>query len=128
GAGCGGDGDAQVCSCHHVGARQIRAAVRDRKLTTVAEVKACTQAGTGCGGCLPRVSDLLKAELQAAGARVDNRLCEHFPHSRQELYQIAMIKEIQTFDALIASHGRGQGCEICKPAVASILATIWNEN
>jgi nitrite reductase (NADH) large subunit len=120
--------DAQVCSCNNVSESQIRAAVREHKLTTLAEVKTCTRAGTGCGGCLPQVTTLLKAELHAAGTRVDNRLCEHFPHSRQELYQIVMIKEIRTFDALIASHGRGQGCEICKPAVASILASLWNEH
>jgi nitrite reductase (NADH) large subunit len=128
GAACCNDGDAQVCSCNNVSERQVREAVRDHKLTTIPQVKECTRAGTGCGGCLPRVNDLLKEELKAAGARVDNRLCEHFPYSRQELYQIAMIKGIRTFDDLIASHGRGQGCEICKPAVASILATIWNEN
>ena len=70
------------------------------------------------------------AQVGAPGGRhrVDNRLCEHFPHSRQELYQIAMIKQVRTFEALIASHGRGQGCEVCKPAVASILASLWNEN
>ncbi|WP_406698032.1 nitrite reductase large subunit NirB [Singulisphaera sp. Ch08] len=128
GSACGGEVDAQVCSCNNVGERRIREAVRDQKLSTVAQVKACTQAGTGCGGCLPRVADLLKAELQATGARVDNRLCEHFPHSRQELYQIALIKEIKTFDALIAAHGQGHGCEVCKPTVASILASLWNEN
>ncbi|MGZ5943816.1 MAG: nitrite reductase large subunit NirB [Isosphaeraceae bacterium] len=127
-AACSGDLDAKICSCNNVSSRQIRAAVRDQKLATVAQVKTCTQAGTGCGGCLPRVTDLLKAELQAMGAQVDNRLCEHFPLSRQELYQVAMIQEIKTFDALIASHGRGQGCEVCKPAVASILASLWNEN
>ena len=124
----GGDVDALVCSCNNVSELQIHEAIRDQKLTTVAQVKSCTQAGTGCGGCLPHVASLLKAELLAAGARVDNRLCEHFPHSRQELYQIAMIKEIRTFEAMIASHGRGDGCEICKPAVASILASLWNEN
>jgi NAD(P)H-dependent nitrite reductase large subunit/NAD(P)H-dependent nitrite reductase small subunit len=126
-ASCG-EIDAQVCSCNNVGERAIRQAVRDRKLSTVAEIKSCTSAGTGCGGCLPRVTDLLRAELQAAGARVNTALCEHFPHSRQELYQIALIGGIRTFDALIASHGRGHGCEICKPAVASILASLWNEN
>jgi nitrite reductase (NADH) large subunit len=124
----GGDVDALVCSCNSVSERQIHEAVRDRKLTTVTQVKTCTLAGTGCGGCLPRVADLLKAELEAAGARVDNRLCEHFPQSRQELFQIAMIKEIRTFEALIAGHGQGQGCEICKPAVASIFASLWNED
>ena len=126
-ASCG-EADSQVCSCNNVSARQIRSAVRDRKLTTIAQLKTCTQAGTGCGGCLPRVTDLLKAELQAMGAKVDNRLCEHFPHSRQELYQIVMIQGIKSFDALIVSHGKGQGCEVCKPAVASILASLWNEN
>ena len=128
GAACRGDGDAQVCSCNNVSEGAIRQAIRDGSLTTVAQIKECTRAGTGCGGCLPRVTDLLKAELQAAGARVDNRLCEHFPYSRQELYEIVRVKGIRTFDALIASHGRGQGCEICKPAVTSILATTWNEN
>jgi nitrite reductase (NADH) large subunit len=128
GATCGDDVDAQVCSCNNVGERQVRGAIRDGKLTTVGQVKECTRAGTGCGGCLPRLGDLLKTELLAAGAGVDNRLCEHFPHSRQELYEIVRVKGIKTFDALIASHGRGQGCEICKPAVTSILAASWNEN
>ena len=29
---------------------------------------------------------------------------------------------------MIGSHGSGHGCEICKPAVASILASLWNES
>jgi nitrite reductase (NADH) large subunit len=120
--------DAQVCSCNNVSRSQVRAAVRERGLTTLGEVKACTKAGTGCGGCIPLVTDLLKAELAAAGKKVNNNLCEHFPHTRQELFQIAKIKQIKTFDALIAAHGKGHGCEICKPAVASILASLWNEN
>ena len=124
----GDDQGAQVCSCNNVAEGAIRAAVRVQKLTTVAAVKACTQAGTGCGGCLPRVTELLKAELKAMGARVDNRLCEHFTQSRQELYQIVLIKEIKTFSDLISSHGSGHGCEICKPAVASILTSLWNES
>ncbi len=121
-------GDPQVCSCNNVSERQLCETIREKGLTTLAEVKEGTKAGTGCGGCLPRVAELLKTELQAAGAKVDNRLCEHFAHSRQELYQIAMIRGIKTFGDLIASHGGGQGCEVCKPAVASILAALWNEN
>ena len=107
---------------------QIRDAIREKGLSTVAEVKACTRAGTGCGGCLPQVTDLFKAELNAAGKKVNNHLCEHFPHSRQDLFEIVKIKRIKTFDALLAGHGTGQGCEVCKPAVASIFASLWNEN
>ena len=120
--------DAQVCSCNSVSESQIRDAVRSKGLTTVAEVKTCTKAGTGCGGCLPQVTDLVKAELKAIGKKVNNHLCEHFPHSRQELFEIVKIKRLKTFDALLAEHGTGHGCEICKPAVASILASLWNEN
>jgi nitrite reductase (NADH) large subunit len=130
GGGSAGDmaGDAQVCSCNNVSKAQIRAAIREKGLTAVGEVKSCTKAGTGCGGCLPLVTDLLKAELAAAGKKVTNHLCEHFPYTRQELFQIVKIRRIKTFDALIAGHGEGHGCEICKPAVASILASLWNEN
>jgi nitrite reductase (NADH) large subunit len=121
-------GDAQVCSCNNVSESQIRDAVRGQGLTTIAQVKSCTRAGTGCGGCLPLVTDLVKAELKAAGKSVQNHLCEHFPYNRQELFQIVKIKGLKTFDALLTEHGSGYGCEICKPAVASILASLWNEN
>jgi nitrite reductase (NADH) large subunit len=127
-ATCDTGSDPQVCSCFGVDEGRIREAVRAEALTTIGQVKACTRAGGGCGGCVPRVTEILNEELQAAGARVDRHLCEHFPHSRQELFQIVQIKGIRTFARLIAEHGRGHGCEVCKPAVASILASLWNDH
>jgi nitrite reductase (NADH) large subunit len=120
--------DAQVCSCNNVSKAQICDAIRLKNLCSVDEVKRCTNAGTGCGGCMPLVTDLFKAEVKAAGRKVNNNLCEHFACTRQELFEIVKIKHLKTFEAVIASHGRGNGCEICKPAVASILASLWNES
>jgi nitrite reductase (NADH) large subunit len=74
------------------------------------------------------VTELLKTELKRAGIAVSNHLCEHFPHSRQELYHLIRFHKHKTFDAALAAHGKGRGCEICKPAVASILASAWNEH
>ncbi|HLK90263.1 MAG TPA: nitrite reductase large subunit NirB [Polyangia bacterium] len=119
---------AQICSCNNVSKGEICSAIRDQKLTAVGAVKSCTKAGTTCGSCVPLVTDLLKAELKKAGVAVSNHLCEHFPHSRQELYSLVRFHQHKTFDALLAQHGRGRGCEICKPAVASILASAWNEH
>jgi nitrite reductase (NADH) large subunit len=119
--------DAQVCSCNNVSKGQICDAIRLKNLCSVDEVKSCTKAGTGCGGCLPLVTDLFKAEIKAAGKKVSNHLCEHFACSRQELFEIVKIKKIRSFVELIGAHGRGNGCEICKPAVASILASLYNE-
>lgn len=120
--------DAQVCSCNGVSQGAICAAIREQGLTTLAEVKQCTRAGAGCGGCLPVVSKILDRELASAGKAVSRRLCEHFAYSRQELWEIVKVKEIRTFAELLSSHGQGQGCETCKPTVASILASLWNEH
>jgi nitrite reductase (NADH) large subunit len=87
-------------------------------------VKACTRAGTGCGGCVPLVSDLVRFELVASGVEVRNDLCEHFAFSRQELFDIVRAQRIASFSELLLAHGRGRGCEVCKPAVASMLATL----
>src|SRR5439155_133815 len=89
--------------------------------------KACTKAGTGCGGCVPLVAELLEAGLAAAGREVNRNLCEHFAFTRQELFEIVKLGRVQSFHALLASHGTGSGCEVCRPAVASILASTWND-
>jgi nitrite reductase (NADH) large subunit len=119
---------AQICSCNNVSKGQICTAIREQQLTDVPSIKKCTKAGTGCGGCVPLVTDLLKSEMKKAGIEVKNHLCEHFAYSRQELYHLVRVHQIKSFDELIQKHGKGKGCEICKPAVASILASTWNEH
>jgi nitrite reductase (NADH) large subunit len=118
---------AQICSCNNVTKGAICAAIQADNLTDIGRVKQCTTAGTGCGGCVPLVTDLLKMEMKAAGLEVKNNLCEHFDFSRQDLYQLVRLDKLQSFDAVLERHGKGQGCEICKPAVASILASAWND-
>jgi nitrite reductase (NADH) large subunit len=118
---------AQICSCNNVTKGEICTAIQDQSLRDIASVKKCTNAGTGCGGCVPLVTDLLKAELKKAGIEVKNHLCEHFAYSRQDLYSLMRSHRIYTFDELLDRYGTGQGCEICKPAVASILASAWND-
>jgi nitrite reductase (NADH) large subunit len=119
---------AMICSCHNVTKGAICTAITDGELRAVGAIKSCTKAGTGCGSCVTLLGDLLKIELKKAGVAVNNHLCEHFPHSRQELFHLVKLHELHSFDELIARHGKGRGCEICKPAVASILASTWNEH
>lgn len=57
--------DATVCWCNGVSAGAIREAVAAGK-PTVACVKAATRAGTGCGGCVGRISELLAREAVPA--------------------------------------------------------------
>jgi nitrite reductase (NADH) large subunit len=119
--------DAQVCSCNNVSRGDIVAAIQKNDLCSVDAVKKCTKAGAGCGGCLPLVTDVLNAELLGKGQAIKSNLCEHFEYSRTELFEIVKIKGYRTFGELLASHGRGSGCELCKPTVASILASVHND-
>ncbi|MFM9427781.1 nitrite reductase (NADH) large subunit [Variovorax sp. GrIS 2.14] len=117
---------AQICSCNDVSKGQICAAVGEG-VSTAAGMKACTKAGASCGGCVPLVTQVMKMEMAKRGMAVNNHLCEHFAYSRQELYHLVRVGEIKTFGDLLAQHGKGLGCDICKPTAASILASCWND-
>jgi len=117
---------ALVCSCNSVSKGQICAAIAGGS-TSLGSLKKATKAATSCGGCGPLAKAILDAELKKRGHAVTNHLCEHFAHSRQELFHLARIEELRTFEEILLKHGRGRGCDVCKPAVASILASCWNE-
>jgi nitrite reductase (NADH) large subunit len=112
-----------VCTCHNVDAGSLRAAVRDGQ-EDVPSLKACTRAGTGCGSCVPMLQDLVDEQQVALGRVVVKRLCTHFAMSRAELFDVVRVTGIRTFAALVERHGTGRGCEICKPTVASMFASL----
>ncbi len=118
--------EAHICTCHEVTKGQICQAVADGS-TTIGDVKSCTKAGTGCGGCIALTTQVMNAELTKLGVEVNTDLCEHFAYTRQELYHMVRVEKIKTFDELIEKHGKGLGCDICKPTASSILASCWNE-
>ncbi|WP_410578027.1 nitrite reductase large subunit NirB [Amycolatopsis sp. lyj-108] len=113
---------AQICSCNAVSKGAITHAITEEGCDSVAKIKGCTRAGTACGSCVPLLGKL----LTACGVEQSKALCEHFPQSRAELFQILQATRISTFSEMIDRYGTGTGCAICKPAIASILATLGN--
>ena len=120
------DDTAQVCSCNNVSKGQLCEKVQ-AGLCSVGDLKAATKAGAGCGGCVPLVTDIMNAELKRLGKSVSKQICEHFIYSRQELFDLVRVRGYRSFDEIIDKVGRGNGCEICKPAIASILASQYND-
>jgi nitrite reductase (NADH) large subunit len=115
--------DAQICSCNNVSKGAICGAIADGACDVPA-IKSCTTAGTSCGGCVP----MLKKLLEQSGVEMSKALCEHFEQSRAELFQIVQVTGIRTFSGLITKYGKGAGCDICKPTVASILASTSSDH
>ncbi|AFI89526.1 nitrite reductase [Pectobacterium parmentieri] len=117
---------AQICSCHNVSKSDISTAVAGG-CGELGALKTCTKAGTGCGGCVPLLKQVMEYELTQLGVEVKKDICEHFAYSRQELYHLIRVHEIRSFDSLLERYGHGLGCEVCKPLVGSMLASCWND-
>jgi nitrite reductase (NADH) large subunit len=117
---------AQICSCNNVSKGDICAAVQNGACT-IGEIKSCTSAGTSCGGCVALVTQVMKVEMKKQGMAVNNHICEHFPYSRQEIFHLVKSGKFKTFEELLARHGKGLGCDICKPVAASVFASINND-
>lgn len=118
--------EAMICSCESISKGDICSAVNSG-CETVDALKKCTKAGTGCGGCVPMLKDLMVHTMKAQGKYIRNVVCEHFDYARQELFDLIKVKALKSYDAVLDKLGHGDGCEVCKPAVASILASLWNE-
>ncbi len=118
---------ALICSCEGVTKADICRAVTEDECESADAVKKCTKAGSGCGGCVPMVKDLVAAAMKQQGKYIRNVVCEHFALSRQELYDLIKIHGMESYDEVLDTLGQGDGCEVCKPLVSSLLASIWND-
>lgn len=129
----GGDleDDTQVCSCHNVLKGDIVTSVKDGTCKSIGDVKSCTKAGTGCGGCMPLVQTIFNKTMLSMGNEVKNHLCPHFEYSRADLFNIIFVKKLQSFPEIMAQCGKDPesvGCEACKPTIGSIIASLFNKH
>ncbi|KAJ9104552.1 hypothetical protein QFC21_002049 [Naganishia friedmannii] len=125
------DDDAQICSCHNVTKDAVAKCVKSGGCETIGDIKAKTKAGTGCGGCMPLVTNIFNAEMKKAGKSVSNNICIHFNYSRADLFNIVRIKKLDSFTKIMEECGLDKdslGCEYCKPVIASLISSTAGIN
>lgn len=125
------DDDAQICSCHNVTKAAVAKCVKDGGCDTIGDIKAKTKAGTGCGGCMPLVTNIFNAEMKKAGKSVSNNICIHFNYSRADLFNIVRIKKLDSFTKIMEECGNDKnslGCELCKPVIGSLISSTAGIN
>lgn len=123
--------DTQICSCHNVSKGDITDVVKDGTCKSMGDVKSCTKAGTGCAGCVPLVQSIFNKTMKSMGKEVKNHLCPHFEYSRADLFNIVYVKKLQSLPEIMKVAGKDPnsgGCEVCKPALGSIMASLYNKN
>ncbi|KAF2233635.1 nitrite reductase [Viridothelium virens] len=123
--------DTQICSCHNVLKRDLTKSIKDGTCKSIGDVKSCTKAGTGCGGCMPLVQTIFNKTMASMGQEVKNHLCPHFEYSRADLFNIIYVKKLQSFEDIMKECGKDAnsvGCEACKPTIGSIIASLFNKH
>ncbi|GAB7356801.1 hypothetical protein MBLNU459_g7686t1 [Dothideomycetes sp. NU459] len=123
--------DTQICSCHNVLKGDVTKAVKDGTCKSIGDVKSCTKAGTGCGGCMPLVQTIFNKTMASMGNEVKNHLCPHFEYSRADLFNIIYVKKLTDFASIMKDCGKepdSVGCEVCKPTIGSITSSLFNKH
>ena len=92
---------------------------------SMAQLKECTRATTGCGTCAGVCEGLLKAvapDFQEVQKKV---LCKCVPFTQDELRDIIRTQKLKSVQDVLDIYGNGIGCEICKPALSYLVDVVW---
>ncbi|WP_394239000.1 nitrite reductase large subunit NirB [Niallia oryzisoli] len=121
--------DEIICGCNGVTKGDIVNAIETQGLTSVDEVKGCTNASRSCGGCKPLVADILELTLGDDFSKANQKeaICSCTTLSRDEV--VAAIREMNlktTREVMnVLEWNTIDGCSKCKPALNYYLGMIY---
>jgi nitrite reductase (NADH) large subunit len=114
-----------VCGCNGVTKGAIIEAIHQKGVNTLAQLKECTRASTGCGSCTEHCQQLLKAVVREFQEESEKVLCKCLLYSEEKLRDIVRGQRIFSVQQVLDIYGCGHGCEICKPALAYMMDVVW---
>ncbi len=114
-----------VCGCNGVTKGAIIQAVHEKGISTLAQLKDCTRASTGCGSCTEVCQQLLKAVSPEFQEESKRSLCKCVPFPEDKLREILRSQRLRSVQEVLEIYGNGAGCEVCKPALSYMLDMLW---
>ena len=114
-----------VCGCMGVTKGRIIEAIHERGIRTMAQLKECTRASTGCGSCSATCMGLLKAVAPEFEEDAKKVLCKCVPFTQENLREIIYTQKLKSVQDILDIYGDGIGCEVCKPALSYLVDVVW---
>jgi nitrite reductase (NADH) large subunit len=120
--------DMQICNCNGVTKAALGACVAAGNRTTKAVMDA-TRAGKGCGSCKNLVAEVV---LWLCGGEAEEDPSIHYyvpgvPLTKPQLIAAAREQGLKSVSSVFKALAGGLEDAASKPALASLLATIWND-
>jgi nitrite reductase (NADH) large subunit len=114
-----------ICGCMGVTKGAIIAAIHEKGICTLAQLKESTRASAGCGSCTGTCQQLLKAVAPVFEEETRNVLCPCLPFTQENLRAIIHTQKLKSVQEVLEIYGNGLGCEICKPALSYLVDVVW---
>ena len=114
-----------VCGCHGVTKGAIISAIHEKRMRTLAQLKQCTRASTGCGSCTDLCVSLLKAVAPEFEEEKKKVLCACVPFTQENLREMVRSQKLRSVQQILEIYGNGIGCEVCKPALSYMVDMTW---
>jgi len=114
-----------VCGCMGVTKGTLIEAIHRKGVDTLAQLKECTRASTGCGSCTEHCQQLLKAVVPEFQEKSEKVLCKCIPFAEDKLRDIVRSQRLRSVQEVVDIYGNGHGCEICKPALSYMMDMLW---
>jgi len=114
-----------VCGCMGVSKGTLIHAIHEKGVNTLAQLKECTRASTGCGSCTGLCQQLLKAVVPDFQEEVKKTMCKCLALPEDNLREVLRSQQLKSVQEVLEIYGNGVGCEICKPALSYMLDMLW---
>ena len=114
-----------VCGCMGVTKGTLIEAIHKKGVDTLAQLKECTRASTGCGSCTEHCQQLLKAVVPEFREESENVLCKCIPFAEDKLRDIVRSQRFRSVQEVLDIYGNSHGCEVCKPALSYMMDMLW---
>jgi len=114
-----------VCGCMGVTKGTIIGAIHEKGVNTLAQLKECTRASTGCGSCTALCQQILKAVAPEFQEDTRKTICKCVPFAEDNLREILRSQKLKSVQEVLEIYGNGAGCEVCKPALSYMLDMLW---
>ena len=99
--------DTQVCGCNGVAKGTIVRAICDKKLASLAQVRAHTKASASCGQCTSQVEALLAFAAGVDAKAAKKTMCECTDAGHDEVRQGILAQQTQIHGRGAAGHSAG---------------------
>ncbi|KSU83841.1 nitrite reductase (NADH) large subunit [Fictibacillus enclensis] len=117
-----------VCGCNGVTKGAICDAIVNQGLTSLDEVRDCTNASRSCGGCKPVVSELLEYTLGDDFKYIEQKeaICSCTSLSREEVLEEIKSKNLKFVKEVmhVLDWKEKEGCSKCRPALNYYLGMM----